>query len=138
MRLALDTSRYSDLCRGDEGVVSTLENAESVYLPFAVLAELRAGFAVGRHGVRNERVLRQFLMESVLLSFLGGVGGLAIAALLTALLALLLPGFVPVLPLWAVSFGIGSSCLTGVLAGYLPARRAARLDPVEALRHEAA
>jgi predicted nucleic acid-binding protein len=63
VRLALDTSRYSDLCRGDEGVVSALETAESVHLPFVVLAELRAGFAVGRHGVRNERVLRQFLMK---------------------------------------------------------------------------
>ncbi len=89
-------------------------------------------------GARSRDVLRQFLMESVLLSLLGGVCGLAIAALLTALLTLLLPGFLPVLPLWAVSFGIGSSCLTGVLAGYLPARRAARLDPVEALRQEAA
>ncbi len=63
MRLALDTSRYSDLCRGDEGVVTALETAESVLLPFVVLAELRAGFAVGRHGARNERVLRQFLMK---------------------------------------------------------------------------
>jgi len=63
VRLALDTSRYSDLCRSDEGVVSVLETAESVHLPFVVLAELRAGFAVGRHGVRNERVLRQFLMK---------------------------------------------------------------------------
>jgi putative ABC transport system permease protein len=89
-------------------------------------------------GARGRDVLRQFLMESVLLSLLGGVCGLATAALLTALLTLVLPGFQPVLPMWAVSFGIGSSCLTGVLAGYLPARRAARMDPVEALRQEAA
>jgi putative ABC transport system permease protein len=89
-------------------------------------------------GARRRDVLRQFLIESVLLSLLGGAAGLAVAAVLTALLTLALPGFLPVLPLWAVAFGVGSSCLTGILAGYLPARQAARMDPVEALRHEAA
>ena len=89
-------------------------------------------------GARRPDVLRQFLIESVLLSLVGGASGLLLAALLTALLALVLPGFVPVLPLWAVAFGVVSSCLTGILAGYLPARQAARMDPVEALRHEAA
>lgn len=88
-------------------------------------------------GARRQDVLRQFLIESVLLSLLGGACGLAVAALLTALLTLVLSGFVPVLPLWAVAFGVGSSCVTGVLAGYLPARQAARMDPVDALRHEA-
>lgn len=89
-------------------------------------------------GARRPDVLRQFLIESVLLSLVGGACGLLAAALLTALLALVLPGFVPVLPLWAIAFGVGSSCLTGIVAGYLPARQAARMDPVEALRHEAA
>jgi putative ABC transport system permease protein len=89
-------------------------------------------------GARRSDVLRQFLVESVLLSLAGGAVGLLAASLLTALLTLVLPGFVPVLPLWAIAFGVGSSCLTGILAGYLPARQAARMDPVEALRHEAA
>jgi len=89
-------------------------------------------------GARRPEVLRQFLIESVLLSLVGGASGLLVAALLTALLALVLPGFVPVLPFWAVAFGVVSSCLTGILAGYLPARQAARMDPVEALRHDAA
>lgn len=89
-------------------------------------------------GARPRDVLSQFLFESVLLSLLGGACGLGVAALLTAVLTLILPGFLPVLPLWAVLFGLGSSCLTGVLAGYLPARQAARMDPVEALRHDAA
>ena len=88
-------------------------------------------------GARSRDVLHQFLLEAVLLSLLGGVVGLALAGLVTALLPLALPGFLPILPLWAVAFGLASSCLTGVVAGYLPARQAARLDPVEALRHEA-
>jgi putative ABC transport system permease protein len=88
-------------------------------------------------GARRQDVLRQFLIEAVLLSVAGGVGGLALAAVASALLALVLPGFVLVLPAWALAFGLGSSCLTGILAGYLPARQAAGLDPVEALRHDA-
>ena len=46
MRLALDTNRYTDLCRGNASVVETLELADEVWLPFIVLGELRAGFAV--------------------------------------------------------------------------------------------
>lgn len=89
-------------------------------------------------GARRKDVLRQFLIESILLSLVGGATGLIVSAILTALLALVLPGFLLVLPLWAVAFGLGSSCLTGILAGYLPARQAALLDPVDALRAEAA
>jgi tRNA(fMet)-specific endonuclease VapC len=63
VRIALDTNRYVDLCRGDSTVVALVEAAEVVFLPFVVLAELRAGFAVGRKGVENERPLRRFLMK---------------------------------------------------------------------------
>lgn len=63
MRLALDTNRYTDLCRGETSVVETVELADEVWLPFIVLGELRAGFAVGTHGPRNEAVLRRFLMK---------------------------------------------------------------------------
>lgn len=64
MRLALDTNRYSDLCRGDSAVVETVERADEVWLPFVVLGELRAGFAVGTQGPQNDAVLRRFLMKS--------------------------------------------------------------------------
>jgi tRNA(fMet)-specific endonuclease VapC len=64
VRLALDTNRYTDLCRGAESVVQTVEFADEVWLPFIVLGELRAGFAVGSQGSRNEAVLRRFLLKS--------------------------------------------------------------------------
>lgn len=64
MRLALDTNRYTDLCRGDALVVETVELADEVWLPFIVVGELRAGFAVGNQGPRNEAVLRRFLLQS--------------------------------------------------------------------------
>ena len=63
MRLALDTNRYTDLCRDEADVVATLERAQTIHLPFIVLGELRAGFAVGTSGRRNERLLRHFLLR---------------------------------------------------------------------------
>jgi tRNA(fMet)-specific endonuclease VapC len=69
VRPALDANRYTDLCRGARFVVETVELADEVWLPFIVLGELRAGFAVGRlvmgsPGPRNEAVLRRFLLKS--------------------------------------------------------------------------
>ena len=63
MRVALDTNRYVDLCKGIAATVALLEAADVVVMPFVVLAELRAGFAHGRRQVENERILRRFLMK---------------------------------------------------------------------------
>lgn len=63
MRVALDTIRYVDLCKGVPETVSIAETAEAVFLPFVVVAELRAGFTAGRRAAENERVLRRFLMK---------------------------------------------------------------------------
>jgi tRNA(fMet)-specific endonuclease VapC len=64
MRIALDTNRYVDLCKGLESTARLVATAEEVYLPFVVVAELRAGFALGRRATENERVLRRFLMKA--------------------------------------------------------------------------
>lgn len=63
MRLALDTNRYTDLCRGQPDLVRLIEHAEAVILPFVVVAELRAGFFLGKRGAENERTLRRFLAK---------------------------------------------------------------------------
>lgn len=63
MKLALDTNRYRDLVDGVDEVVLTLELAESIAVPFIVVAELRAGFAVGTRTRSNERVLSRFLAK---------------------------------------------------------------------------
>jgi tRNA(fMet)-specific endonuclease VapC len=63
VRLALDTNRYTDLARGDAELARRLEQAEAVFLPFVVVAELRAGFAVGKRGRDNEGALRRFLVQ---------------------------------------------------------------------------
>jgi tRNA(fMet)-specific endonuclease VapC len=63
MRVALDANRYTDLTAGDREVARLLEEADAVYLPFIVLGELRAGFAVGTMGAANEEVLQRFLRK---------------------------------------------------------------------------
>jgi putative ABC transport system permease protein len=87
-------------------------------------------------GARRRDVLWQFLIESALLSVVGGMVGVAISWGIGFLLSVWAPAFPSVPPPWAVVGGLGSALMTGILAGYLPARRAAGLDPVEALRYE--
>ena len=87
-------------------------------------------------GARRSEVLRQFQLEAAFLSGTGGLAGVLVASLLGLLITLFAPGFSAVAPPWAVLTGLAASVLTGIVAGYLPARRAALLDPVEALRYE--
>lgn len=61
MRLAVDTNRYRDLCDGVAEVVELVAQARQVFVPLFVLAELRAGFALGKRGRENERTLSRFL-----------------------------------------------------------------------------
>ncbi len=63
MRIALDTNRFSDLGRGDTELEWLLERSEAIFLPFVVVAELRAGFSLGTKGRENERVLERFLAK---------------------------------------------------------------------------
>lgn len=86
-------------------------------------------------GARRRDILRQFLLEAVLLALLGGAVGVIVGIALAYSLAGL-AGW-PVLIQWdAVALAVTVSALTGLFFGYYPARRAASLDPITALRHE--
>jgi putative ABC transport system permease protein len=87
-------------------------------------------------GARRREVLQQFLFEAAILSGVGGVTGILVALTIGLLAAIVLPGFSAIPPVWAMAAGVISAIAVGLAAGYLPARRAAQLDPVEALRHE--
>jgi putative ABC transport system permease protein len=104
-------------------VIAVTERTREIGLRLAVGAPRRA-------------VLRQFLMEAALLSGLGGLVGVTLALLLGWLASLVVTGFSAIPPAWAVAAGFSVSLLVGVLAGYLPARRAAQPDPVEALQYK--
>jgi putative ABC transport system permease protein len=87
-------------------------------------------------GATRGQVLALFLLEALALALAGGLAGLAVGVGLTGVLRDLLPGLpVQVAPAFAAA-AIGVSLATGLVAGVGPARRAARLDPVEALREE--
>jgi len=89
-------------------------------------------------GARPSAILLQFLVEAVVLCLLGGLIGLAIGQGLTSLIARI-PGAkldMAYIPLWAIGLSFGFAGSVGVFFGMFPAIKAARLDPIEALRHE--
>jgi putative ABC transport system permease protein len=87
-------------------------------------------------GARRAEVRRQFLIEAAILSGTGGLAGVILASAIGFLVAFVAPTFPAAPPLWAVTSGLVVSVAVGVIAGYLPARTASGLDPVEALRYE--
>ena len=89
-------------------------------------------------GARRQDVLVQFLIEAVTLSLVGGGIGLLLGYGLGAAVAGILPGDWPAahVPLWAILLALGFSVAVGVFFGIYPAGKAARLDPIEALRYE--
>ena len=86
-------------------------------------------------GARGSDVLTQFLVESIVMSVLGGAVGLAVGVGGAQLLALF-TGWSTSVPVQAVALAIGFSAAVGVFFGYYPARKAAALDPINALRYE--
>jgi putative ABC transport system permease protein len=87
-------------------------------------------------GARRIDIVGQFLAEAAALTGAGGVLGIAIAIGATFLIGYLVPSLPSSVPLWAVVAGFSVSVAVGVFFGVWPAVKAARLDPVEALRYE--
>lgn len=86
-------------------------------------------------GARRRDVALQFLSEAVLLTFLGGTIGVALGWI-TAVLVSQFAGITTAVSLQAVLLAFGVSAAIGIAFGYYPARRAASLNPIEALRYE--
>jgi putative ABC transport system permease protein len=84
-------------------------------------------------GARRKDIITQFLIEAATLTGIGGVLGIAIGACLALLISFVVPTYIP---LWAPIAGFIVSVGIGLVFGLLPAWKAARLDPIEALRYE--
>ena len=87
-------------------------------------------------GAKRSDILIQFLIEAGALTGLGGVAGVIFGWLISLLTRLVFPSIPASVPLWSAVTGVGMSVAVGLFFGIWPANKAARLDPVEALRHE--
>ena len=87
-------------------------------------------------GARSSDIVVQFLTEAVVLTVMGGVLGLLLGWLISRAAGLIFPTLPTAVPLWAATLGVLVSVGVGLFFGIWPASRAARLDPVEALRYE--
>jgi len=86
-------------------------------------------------GAKRRDIMSQVLTESVTLSLVGGILGIALGALFSAIISALTP--VPSsVELWSVGLGVIITAAVGLFFGWMPARRASMLDPIEALRRE--
>jgi len=87
-------------------------------------------------GARRSDVIWQFLTEAIVLTGSGGVIGVLLGGAISLLINLTIPSLPSYVPLWAIVLAVAVSMSVGLFFGMYPAVKAARLDPVEALRYE--
>jgi ABC-type antimicrobial peptide transport system permease subunit len=87
-------------------------------------------------GARRSDITWQFLLEAMTLTGTGGLLGILAGAMLSSLVRFVFPSLTTSVPLWAIVTGFVSSVSIGLFFGMWPAMKAARLDPIVALRHE--
>ena len=87
-------------------------------------------------GATKRAIVLQFLLEAMTLTFFGGIIGVVLAVGISNLIMILIPSLPAQIPLWAIITGLTVSVGVGLIFGVLPARKAAKLDPIECLRYE--
>ena len=87
-------------------------------------------------GATKSAIVFQFLLEAMTLTAIGGVIGLAVALGISNLMMLLIPSMPAQVELWMIILSLAVSIGVGLIFGVLPARKAAKLDPIECLRYE--
>jgi putative ABC transport system permease protein len=87
-------------------------------------------------GARKRDIVRQFLFEAMTLTSLGGILGVILSVIVSYVIMFFLPELPASIPLWAVASGMAVSIMVGLVFGVWPAKKAAKLDPIECLRYE--
>jgi len=136
LRRAEETQRLFTLILGlIAGISLVVGGIGIVNIMLATVTERTREIGIRRAlGARQRDIAAQFLAEAILLSCCGGVVGVALGIGLSFAVSGL-TGLPAIIRPWAPLLAFGVSLVVGLAAGVLPARRAARLDPVEALRH---
>jgi putative ABC transport system permease protein len=87
-------------------------------------------------GATRKAIVFQFLLEAMTLTFFGGAIGVVLAVGISNLILLLIPTIPAQVEMWMILLSLGVSIAVGFIFGVLPARKAAKLDPIECLRYE--
>jgi putative ABC transport system permease protein len=128
------TSTIAGMAVGIVSVFTIVGGIVIMNIMLAVVTERTHEIGIRRSlGARRRDILNQFLVESAFLAAAGGLVGVALAWVVAVLVRALTP--VPMaVPLSSIFLGVGLSGLVGLFFGVYPARQAARMDPIEALR----
>jgi putative ABC transport system permease protein len=137
LRQAEDTKRRFNIVLGSIAAISLLVGGIGIMnIMLATVTERTREIGIRRAlGAKRRHITLQFLVESVVLSIGGGLIGVT-AGVIVPFIVTYLTGMITLVTLWSVLLAFGISGAVGILFGLYPAKAAAKLDPIEALRHE--
>ena len=137
LRQAEETKRRFNIVLGAIAGISLLVGGIGIMnIMLASVTERTREIGVRRAiGAKRSQIVGQFLVETTVLSFVGGLLGILVGVALPGLITQF-AGMATVVTLWSLVLSVGISLGIGLIFGIYPALRAARLDPITALRHE--
>jgi putative ABC transport system permease protein len=138
IREAEETQRQWNLVLGSIAGISLLVGGIGIMnIMLASVTERTREIGIRRAiGARKPQIVGQFLVETVVLSTVGGIIGIGLGYAIPWLIEQQVEGMPTSVPTWSIGLAAGISVTVGVVFGIYPAARAANLDPIDALRHE--